>query len=336
MQEPTFAELLAVYRRAAKRPQSLKSLRVRIAARLRSFAERIRGTPSPSATATAAFAAERRAEVQLRILTDVPMAYWQAVYPDKLLQFKPLDGLRVDLITVVGLIAVLAQIRYESRLLEFLTLIPVVVTAVRSVLGYRRMSTRYENLVNDMIATKTIAQDEAAIDSLAASAAAQQFAAAAIAYSVVLRDASGEGLTAGEIRDSGEAALIAGGHVGVRFDAQAALSTLSMVGMVEVAGGKELNLGVPPTSVPGRRDSQMKSPARGSYEEGLAMAAELRGVQDPATARWVPTEAKVAQARLSKRWSELLEESVVITAAASARTAFVQWQASIDEDLKGA
>jgi Protein of unknown function (DUF3754) len=52
-----------------------------------------------------------REPVQLRVLQGIPMAYWQAVYPDKLLQFKPLDGLRLDLITVIGIAAVLAQVR---------------------------------------------------------------------------------------------------------------------------------------------------------------------------------------------------------------------------------
>lgn len=47
----------------------------------------------------------------MRVLSDIPMAYWQAVYPDKLLQFKPLDGLRLDLLTVIGIIAVIIQVR---------------------------------------------------------------------------------------------------------------------------------------------------------------------------------------------------------------------------------
>jgi hypothetical protein len=280
--------------------------------------------------------AERRQEVQLRILSDIPMAYWQAVYPDKLLQFKPLDGLRVDLITVIGAIAVLAQIRYESRLLEFLTLIPVIITAVRSVLGYQRMSTRYENLVNDMIASKTIAQDEAVVDSLAASAAQQQFAAAAVAYAVLLRDAGDGGLMLAEVRERGEAALVGAGHGGVRFDARAGLLTLSELGMIEAAEKGQRSLVDSARDASGARTSILgkgkgKTPAQRSVEDGLASASELPP-HDPMIARWVPADMMVAQQKLSRRWMALLEESVVITAEASARTAFVQQRKSADDD----
>lgn len=66
----------------------------------------------------------------------------QAVYPDKLLQFKPLDGLRLDLITVVGIAAVIAQIQVTSPLLKIVSLVSVTVAVVRSVLGYQRMFIR--------------------------------------------------------------------------------------------------------------------------------------------------------------------------------------------------
>ena len=44
----------------------------------------------------------RRSPVLLRIFRDVPLPAWKIVFPDKLLQFRPLDGLRADLVTVSG------------------------------------------------------------------------------------------------------------------------------------------------------------------------------------------------------------------------------------------
>jgi hypothetical protein len=45
----------------------------------------------------------RREPITLRVLRDIPVPSWKLVFPDKLLQFRPLDGLRADLITVAGL-----------------------------------------------------------------------------------------------------------------------------------------------------------------------------------------------------------------------------------------
>ena len=36
------------------------------------------------------------------MLRDIPLPSWKLVFPDKLLQFRPLDGLRADLFTVAG------------------------------------------------------------------------------------------------------------------------------------------------------------------------------------------------------------------------------------------
>ncbi len=46
--------------------------------------------------------AAQRAPVMLRIFRDIPVPSWRIVFPEKLLQFRPLDGLRADLITVAG------------------------------------------------------------------------------------------------------------------------------------------------------------------------------------------------------------------------------------------
>lgn len=46
--------------------------------------------------------AARRAPVMMRIFRDIPVPSWRIVFPEKLLQFRPLDGLRADLITVAG------------------------------------------------------------------------------------------------------------------------------------------------------------------------------------------------------------------------------------------
>lgn len=192
VQEPTFRELLVVFRRKGPSTplwlEKYQSARVAVLG----LVDRIvdgggRAAAAQAALDEAKHEAAVRPPVQLRVLDDIPMAYWQAVFPDKLVQFKPLDGLRLDLITVVGVFAVLAQIKVTNPLLEVVSIVSVIVAVVRSVLGYRRMSIRYENFVNDLIATKTLAQEDAVVEFLARAAARQRFAVAALAYAALQR-----------------------------------------------------------------------------------------------------------------------------------------------------
>lgn len=39
----------------------------------------------------------------MRAYRDIPVPSWKVIFPDKLLQFRPLDGLRSDLITLSGI-----------------------------------------------------------------------------------------------------------------------------------------------------------------------------------------------------------------------------------------
>jgi hypothetical protein len=45
----------------------------------------------------------------LQVYRDIPLPSWQVVFPDKLLQFRPLDLLRLDLFGLAGATSVLAQ-----------------------------------------------------------------------------------------------------------------------------------------------------------------------------------------------------------------------------------
>ena len=44
----------------------------------------------------------RRDPIAMRLYRDIPVPTWRIVFPDKLLQFRPLDGLRADLFSMAG------------------------------------------------------------------------------------------------------------------------------------------------------------------------------------------------------------------------------------------
>ncbi len=47
---------------------------------------------------------QQRNSINMRIYRDIPVPSWKVVFPNKLLQFRPLDGLRSDLVSIAGLL----------------------------------------------------------------------------------------------------------------------------------------------------------------------------------------------------------------------------------------
>ena len=50
---------------------------------------------------------QQRNSINMRIYRDIPVPSWKIVFPNKLLQFRPLDGLRSDLVSIAGLLCTL-------------------------------------------------------------------------------------------------------------------------------------------------------------------------------------------------------------------------------------
>eukprot|EP00775_Hariotina_reticulata_P012152 gene12152-12290_t len=120
------------------------------------------------------------------VYRDIPLPSWQVVFPDKLLQFRPLDLLRLDLFGLFGVGAALFQARYTNIYLELLTLVSLSVWGTRLVLGYMRMGDRYKSIVAQLLAERTVAGGEGALEYLATAAGLQQFKQTALAYVLLL------------------------------------------------------------------------------------------------------------------------------------------------------
>ncbi|WIA40266.1 hypothetical protein OEZ86_013640 [Tetradesmus obliquus] len=183
--EPTFRQMLVVYRKKPKQE------------RWREAWFKLTGQKvAPVA---------RRLTIQLQVYRDIPLPSWQVVFPDKLLQFRPLDLLRLDLFGLAGVGAVLAQAKYTSLVLELVTLVSLSVWGSRLVLGFLRMGDRYKSIVAQLLAERTVAGGEGGLEYLATAAGLQQFKQAALAY--VLLAAADTPLDAGQVAASAEAVL---------------------------------------------------------------------------------------------------------------------------------
>ncbi len=72
------------------------------------------GSDASNTGSSASSSSRRRPAITLRVYRDVPIPIWKVVLPDKLLQFRPLDLLRLDIFGITGLVAVVAQVRSMS------------------------------------------------------------------------------------------------------------------------------------------------------------------------------------------------------------------------------
>ncbi|KAF5826438.1 hypothetical protein DUNSADRAFT_3102 [Dunaliella salina] len=173
-------EIAVLYRRV-QRPEQTGFL-----GRMKGLASAIwkRGTRrSPPAPKTKIL----RPPISLQIYRDIPLPTWSVVLPEKVLQFRPLDFLRTDLFAAAGLVAALAQARYESFYLDVVTAVSASIFLIRIFLGFRRQVDRYRVRLAEILREKTVACDATAIQYMAASAADQQFAQAALCYVLLLQ-----------------------------------------------------------------------------------------------------------------------------------------------------
>ncbi|KAK9815609.1 hypothetical protein WJX72_006739 [[Myrmecia] bisecta] len=219
--EPTYQELLVLYRED-KGLSKVEKLQRRLA----ELRYRITGSPPAQGPRF-----QKRGAIVMRVYKDIPVPTWKIVFPNKLLQFRPLDGLRYDLLTLAGLGAVVAQAKYDSFILEVVTAVSAATFLFRVVLGYRRMSSRYEKMANDLLATSTMAGQDGVIDYLTGSAALQQFEQTALAY--VLLQQSDAPLTATSLSAAAESMLEGKFQVRVRYAAEEALQELQRLGLLE-------------------------------------------------------------------------------------------------------
>mmetsp|Transcript_37032 Transcript_37032/g.88020 ORF Transcript_37032/g.88020 Transcript_37032/m.88020 type:complete len:437 (-) Transcript_37032:426-1736(-) len=120
--------------------------------------------------------------VRVRVYKDIPVPIWRVCFPQRQVAFKPLDLLKVDLMAMVGVAAILAQIVHGSQQLEIIWLSSLLAQAMRVVFGYTRMYSQFEGYVHETLHGKTVVGEDAVGQFLAAGAAGQQFRQAAVLY----------------------------------------------------------------------------------------------------------------------------------------------------------
>jgi len=301
LEEPTLQEIAVLYRRA-QRPERrgfLGSVKSLASAIWQQKEQRARGSPpTPMATVL-------RPPISLQIYRDIPLPTWSVVLPEKVLQFRPLDFLRTDLFAAAGLVAALAQARYESFYLDVVTAVSASIFLIRIFLGFRRQVDRYRVRLAEILREKTVACDATAIQYMAASAADQQFAQAALCYVLLLQCQDGAA------QDSKSRQ----GYTGIGLEALASRAEqllaehagLQVCLNVDQAMGELLQRGLAstcPSAEPALEGGQ--APIR---EEAQGSIPGMEGVSS-GEQRFQAVDPRVAQQVLEKQWDSILWQRV--------------------------
>ncbi|KAG8369330.1 hypothetical protein BUALT_Bualt14G0000200 [Buddleja alternifolia] len=137
--------------------------------------------------------------LQMKIYERIPIPDLPVVFPHKKLSLRILDTVRLDVATILGLLAYFFSYKFEDILSSpsaiFLDVIPasaLVIYVTRVVLGYKQTRDRYQLLVNRTLYEKTVASGFGCIHFLIDASEQQQYKEAILVYATLLKQENGQ------------------------------------------------------------------------------------------------------------------------------------------------
>ncbi|XP_031391336.1 uncharacterized protein LOC116203644 isoform X2 [Punica granatum] len=135
--------------------------------------------------------AESGVGLQLKIYKSIPIPDLPVIFPYKKLYFRIIDSVRLDVATLLGLLAYIINYKFEdirsAILFDAIAITALIVFAIRVVLGYKQTSDRYQLLVNKTLYEKTEASGFGSVHFLLDASEQQKFKEAILAYAILLR-----------------------------------------------------------------------------------------------------------------------------------------------------
>ncbi|KAJ4776812.1 hypothetical protein LUZ62_061069 [Rhynchospora pubera] len=130
--------------------------------------------------------------LQLKIYERIPIPDLPVVFPHKKLSFRILDAVRLDLATIIGLLAYLVNYKFESIasspsaiLLDIVAITSLAILVFRVALGYKQTWDRYQLLVNKTLYEKTLASGFGSVHFLLDASQQQQYKEAILVYALL-------------------------------------------------------------------------------------------------------------------------------------------------------
>ncbi|KAA8520804.1 hypothetical protein F0562_014924 [Nyssa sinensis] len=137
--------------------------------------------------------------LQLKIYERISIPDLPVIFPHKKLSFRILDTVRLDVATILGLLAYFINYKFEDILLSpsaiFLDVIAIsalIIYVTRVALGYKQTWDRYQLLVNRTLYEKTLASGFGSVHFLLDASEQQQYKEAILAYAILLKAENGQ------------------------------------------------------------------------------------------------------------------------------------------------
>eukprot|EP00466_Bigelowiella_natans_P014942 jgi/Bigna1/66758/fgenesh1_pg.2_\ len=172
LQEPTYQQVIVTYREEIEDQAPRRHQPKPDAATTRNAEEGAtvpkRAAPSPGSTATSSSSSSnnnnnRRHVTRLRVYEQIPIADIKVVFPSSKLTIRPLDALRLDLVSIIALIGASLSTKLadltdiQAIIADGVKIISLAAIIFRVVSGYKRVYDRYQLFVSQTLKDKTLA-----------------------------------------------------------------------------------------------------------------------------------------------------------------------------------
>lgn len=132
--------------------------------------------------------------LRLKIYGKIPIPDIAVIFPYKKLSFRILDAVRLDVASILGLLAYFVNYKFEDVLsspaairLDIIALSALVIYVFRVILGYKQTRDRYQFLVNRTLHEKTVASGFGSVHFLLDASQQQLYKEAILAYAILLK-----------------------------------------------------------------------------------------------------------------------------------------------------
>ncbi|KAK9145947.1 hypothetical protein Sjap_005850 [Stephania japonica] len=132
--------------------------------------------------------------LKLKIYEKIPIPDLPVIFPHKKLSFRILDTVRLDVASILGLLAFIVNYKFEdilsspsAILLDIIAVSALIIYVTRVALGYKQTWDRYQLLVNRTLYEKTLASGFGSVHFLLDASEQQQYKETILAYAMLLQ-----------------------------------------------------------------------------------------------------------------------------------------------------
>ncbi|XP_021281377.1 uncharacterized protein LOC110414486 [Herrania umbratica] len=177
--------------------------------------------------------------LQLKIYERIPIPDLPVIFPHKRLSFRIIDTVRLDVATILGLLAFFINYKFEDILsspsaifLDVVAITALIIYVSRVALGYKQTWDRYQLLVNKTLYEKTLASGFGSVHFLLDASEQQQYKEAILTYAILLNMENGQAACHQKVGEKCERFMYDVFKRKVEMPVDKALNTLVRLGLV--------------------------------------------------------------------------------------------------------